>query len=327
MDSPSSPNFKPKIFINDREWVDHQSADDIDIYRGDRPSTPQSQESGSATSLKSISATSSGSSRLPGGRLGAIATRLERAITRWARSNWADSSSSMTSGGTSDSSRSSFRTTNKSSRRRRPPSIADIRHREESERAVAARIRAREIGRVVPREFNLYIPPRSSQNAGPIEEEQQVVRTFSLDVMLPHLNPLLRNSGKHPRPRHRSRIPRTKLDHHHHHHHHHQRHRDPHPAEDQSSDTPHTDALCGQSLSVEKGKNKMPSTMAPPDPLQTVSTFRRDPVPGKPREAWWLDVANPTWGDMKTLGRVNNSLRRLLCGQANSRNSCCIFTH
>jgi hypothetical protein len=69
---------------------------------------------------------------------------------------------------------------------------------------------------------------------------------------------------------------------------------------------------------VEKGKDKIPSTTPPPDPLQTVSTFRRDPVAGKPRQAWWLDVANPTWGDMKTLGRVN-SLRLLLFGQANSR--------
>jgi magnesium transporter len=322
MDPPYPPNFTPKIFINDLELVDNESADDVDIYRGDRPPTPtaQSQESESAASIKSISATSSASSRLPGVRLGALATRLERAITRWARRNWADSSSSITSSGSSDSSRSSFRTTNKSSRRRRPPSIADVAHREESERAVAARIRAREIGRVVPREFNLYAPPpSSSQNAGPIEEEQQVVRTFSLDVILPHLNPLLRNSGKHRRPRHRSRVPRTEPDHH-------QCHLSLRPAEDESSDTSHTDARCGPSRTVEKGKDKIPSTMPPPDPLQTTSTFRRDPVAGKPRQAWWLDVANPTWGDMKTLGRVN-SLRLLLFGQANSRNSCYIFTH
>jgi hypothetical protein len=72
---------------------------------------------------------------------------------------------------------------------------------------------------------------------------------------------------------------------------------------------------------VEKGKDKIPSTTPPPDSLQNVSTFRRDPVAGKPRQAWWLDVANPTWGDMKTLGRVN-SLRRLLFAPANSSNSC-----
>jgi hypothetical protein len=83
--------------------------------------------------------------------------------------------------------------------------------------------------------------------------------------------------------------------------------------------------LYGPSLTVGKGKDKIPSTTPSPDPLQTASTLRRGPVPAKPRQAWWLDVANPTWGDMKTLGRVS-SLRRLLFGQADPRNSCCIFT-
>ena len=291
MDPQSSQlNSSPKIFINDRELVDDESVDDTDIYRGDRFITPQTQESGSATSLRSISAASSGSSRLPDGRLGALTTGLERAISRWARKNWADSSSSITSGGTSDTSHSSFRTTNRSSRRRRPPSVADIRHREESERAVAARVRAREIGRVVPREFNLYAPPPSPlQDAEPIEEEQRVVRTSALDVMLPHLNPLLRTSGKHRHSRH-------------------QRHLHPrqaHSAEDESHDASHNDVPRGPSLTAEKGKNKIPSATSPPDALQTPSTSRRDPVAGKPRQAWWLDVASPTWGDMKTLGRVN----------------------
>ena len=315
MDPPSPPHdLPPKIFINDQEFADQESLDDDgdDIYRGDRPSrasTPQT-ELESVSSQKSFSTVSSGSFRLPGGRLGAIATRLERAITRWARKNWADSSSSITSSSSSGSSRrSSFRTANKSSRRkRRPPSLADIQHREESERAVAARIRAREIGRVVPREFNLYAPPPSpSQDAGPIEDEQRRVRTFSLDVMLPHLNPLLRNSGKHRRPRRRS--PRTG-DHHHHLRHLHSPR--VHSAKNESSDASRTGARHGPSLTVEKGKDKISST-TPPDPPQTAPTSRRDPVAGKPpQQAWWLDVASPTWEDMKTLGRVNNLLLLLM---------------
>jgi magnesium transporter len=305
MDPPSQHDLPPKIFINDHELVDHE---DDDIYRGDRPSTPQATELGSVTSLKSFSTASSGSFRLAGGRLGALATRLERAITRWARKNWADSSSSITSSNSSESSRSSFRTANKSSRRkRRPPSLADIQHREESERAVAARIRAREIGRVIPREFNLYVPPTSpSQEAGPIEEEQRVVRTFSLDLMLPHLNPVLRKSGKHRRPRHRSRFPKTGFDEHHH-----LRELRPprvHSAMHESSHASRTDALHGPPLTVEKGKDKISSTTPPPDPPQTASTSRRDPVAGKPQQAWWLDVSSPTWEDMKKLGRVNNLL-------------------
>jgi magnesium transporter len=302
MDPPSQHDL-PKIFINDHELVDDE---DDDIYRGDRSPSPQTTELGPATSLKSYSTASSGSFRLAGGRLGALATGLERAITRWARKNWADSSSSITSSNSSESSRSSFRTANKSSRRkRRPPSLADIQHRAESERAVAARIRAREIGRIVPREFNLYVPsPSPSQEAGPIEEEQRVVRTFSLDVMLPHLNPQLRKSGKPRRPRHRSRFSRTGLEEPHHSR---QLHPTPvHSAMDESSDASRIDAPHGLSSTVEKGKDKMSSTTPPLDPPQTASTFRRDPVAGKPQQAWWLDVSSPSWEDMKTLGRVNS---------------------
>ena len=309
MDPPSPPHelTAPKIFINDQEYVDHDSVDsddDDDIYRGGRSSTPHSTELGSATSLKSFSTASSGSIRLAGGRLGALATGLERAITHWARRNWGDSSSSITS---SESSRSSFRTANKSSRRkRRPPSLADIQHREESERVVAARIRAREIGRVVPREFNLYAPPPSpSQDAGITDEEQQVVRTFSLDMMLPHLNPLLRKSGKHRRSRHHSHFPRTGLDQNHLLHRLHAQR--VHSAKGKSSDTSRTDASRGPSFTVEKGKDKI-STTPSTNPLQTASTSRIDPIAGKPEQAWWLDVASPSWEDMKTLGRVNNLL-------------------
>src|SRR5579863_8826017 len=158
-------DLPPKIFINDDEFIDDEFIDDDDIVRGDRHSTVQTPDQGSAASLKSFPSISSGSFRLPGGRLGTLATRLERAITRWARKNWADSSSSLTSNDTSEASRSSFRTSNKSKkssrRKRRPPSLADIQQREQSVRAVEARIRARGIGRIVPREFNLYSPPSS----------------------------------------------------------------------------------------------------------------------------------------------------------------------
>ena len=313
MDPPSFPHdlTAPKIFINDHEFVDHESVDnDDDIYRGDRSS--QTTELGSATSLKSSSTASSGSFRQAGGRLGALSTHLERAITRWARKNWGDSSSSIASSGSSGS---SFHTVNKPSRRkRRPPSVADIQHREESERAVAARIRARGIGRVVPREFNLYVPPSSSsQDAGSIEEESRVVRTFSLDVMLPHLNPHLRNSGKHHRPRHRSRLDQDHLY-----------PQQVHSAKDGSNDASRTDAHRGPSLATEKGKDKI-STTPSPDPLQTASTSRRYPIAGKPQQAWWLDVSSPSWEDMKTLGRVNTLL--LLFMDMLTGNSCCIFTH
>ena len=84
---------------------------------------------------------------------------------------------------------------------------------------MAACIKAHEIGCVVPCEFNLYASSSSLQNVGLSKEEQQVMHMFSLNMMLPHLNPLLQNLGKHCCPQHRLCVPKTKLNHHHHHHH------------------------------------------------------------------------------------------------------------
>jgi|SRR6266850_701192 len=301
-------DLPPKILINDEEFIDHD-----DIVRGDRLSTTQTEEQGSAASQKLSSIASSGSFRLAGGRLGTLATRLERAITRWARKNRADSSSSLTSSDTSETSRSSFRTTNKSKRssrrKRRPPSLADIQQHEQSLRAVEARIRSRGIGRIVPREFNLYTPPSSPlQDVDLIEEEQgqRFIRTFSLDVMLPHLEHIRRKSGKTRRSRRRSCASPNELDH--------SRPFDPlqsHAAKFEPCDATYTDALKDPLLKVEKGKgkdkDKVSFTMLPPNPPQTTSTFRSDPVEGKPRQAWWLDVASPTWEDLRALGKVSGS--------------------
>jgi magnesium transporter len=304
----------PKIFINDDEYIDNNDEyiDNDDIVRGDRESALQTEQ-GSAASLKSFSTASSGSFRLAGGRLGTLATRLERAIARWARKNWADSSSSLTSSDTTETSRSSFPTTNKSKkssrRKRRPPSLADIQRREQSLRAVEARIRARGIGRIVPREFNLYSPSSSSEDAGLIEEEQEQrsIRTFSLDVMLPHLEHVRRKPGKPRRPRGRSRTSPNEPDHPCH-----PRHLDPprgHSTEFEPRNATRTNApedpLLKGRVEKGKGKDKISSTIPPPNPPQTASTSQRDPVEGKPPQAWWLDVASPTWEDMKALGKAS----------------------
>lgn len=320
MDPQTSPQDVPDIFIVvDEPFVDHD-----DILRGDRHSilqvaelesthsAPHSPEQRSAMSLTS-SIASSGSFRLAGGRIGTLATRLERAITRWARKNWADSSSSMTSNTSSGTSQSSFRTRNKSKRSRRkrpPPSLADTIQREQSERAIAARIRAREIGRTIPREFNLYSPPPSSlSDADHIEEGPRSVRAFSLENILPQLEHLRRKPGKHRRPGHHSHAPRTELD----------QPRDPHrhhthrgrSAKLEARNAPRTDTLEVPSLKVEKGKGKDKISYTRPTlnhPLATASTSQRDPVEEKPAQAWWLDVASPSWEDMRTLGKASSSL-------------------
>ncbi|KAI9460618.1 hypothetical protein BJY52DRAFT_1425995 [Lactarius psammicola] len=288
----------PKVLIDDEEMTDH------DIYRGVQYPTSQTLGPESVTSSQSPSFTASSNSfRLAGGRLGAIATRLERAITRWARANWADSSSSLNSDTSSDSSRSSFRTANKSTRRkRRRSSVADIQQqRMLSERTVAARLKAREARRTVPREFNLYSPFANdpSQDPGSIEERQQVVRTFSLELMLPHLETLLRRPGKTRRPRHRGRAMVHELDYPHQSppHHPHQGHT---LLRDGAGEASRAHTPDGASHKLEKGKDKMPSANVPKHP----SIPLRDPEAGKPPPAWWLDVANPSWEDMKTLGRL-----------------------
>ncbi|KAI0308244.1 hypothetical protein B0F90DRAFT_144362 [Multifurca ochricompacta] len=298
-----SPPETPKIFVNDEEFVDH------DIYRGDPPPTSQTPDAQSVASHSSSSSVSSNSFRLAGGRLGALATRLERAITRWARSNWADSSSSLNSDVSSDSSRSSFRTANKSTRRkRRRPSLADTHQRTQSERAVAARVRAREINRrTVPREFNLYSssPSYPSHGAEPVEgEEQRVVRAFSLDAILPRLENVLRKPAKSRRPRRRTHAPRVELDDSR------QSHRlypqQAHSAQDEASDTAHTSAPEEDISPPKAGKGKGKPRPSPPsrNPLQTSIAPPRDPDAGKPPQAWWLDVASPSWEDMRTLGRL-----------------------
>lgn len=323
MDPQTSPQDLPTDIFIDEPFVDHD-----DILRGDRRSTvqtaelasthsaPHSPEQRSAASSTSASTASSSSVRLPGGRIGTLATRLERAITRWARKNWADSSSSMTSSTSSETSHSSFRTRSKSKRSRRkrpPPSIADTIQREQSERAVAARIRAREIGRMIPPEFNLYCPPSSSlSDADNIEEEQRSVRALTLDKVLPQLEHIRRKPGKHRRPGHHSHAPRTELDQPRHPHRHHT-HRG-HLARLGAHNAPRTDMLGDPLLKVEKGKgkDKISYIRPTPNPVQTASTSRRDPVEGNPAQAWWLDVASPSWEDMRTLGKASGSLFLLL---------------
>ncbi|KAH8997262.1 hypothetical protein EDB92DRAFT_1402578 [Lactarius akahatsu] len=276
----------PKVLIEDEEMTDY------DIYRGVQYPTSQALGSESASSQSPSFTASSTSFRLAGGRLGAIATRLERAIARWARANWADSSSSLNSETSTDSSRSSFRTTNKSTRRRRRrSSVADIQQRMLSERTVAARLRAREARRTVPREFNLYSPSENDPSLDPAPLEE-VVRTFSLDQMLPHLEILLRRHGKPRRPRHRGRAMVHELGYPHQSHPHQER-----APRNGAGEASRADAADGVPHKLEKGKDKMPAPRHPSMPL-------REPGAGKPPPAWWLDVANPSWEDMKSLGRL-----------------------
>lgn len=272
-----------------------ENEDDGDIYRGPPPYTPQPGRPGSVSSTSSSS--SSSSSSTVGGPLGALAAVVERAITRWARANW--STSSLDSGSSdSSSSKSSFRTTNRSVNRRRK-SLADLK-RAHSEREVAARIRAREERRYVDREFCLYLPPASGPSKlPPLPEEERTTRTTSLQSVLSQLDIALKRANKARKPRNRPRPTRQP------------------PFEDAVPLLPHLDYMIpdpdyssqpGSSSSqspiptLRKGKQR--EGLAAPSPLPS-SLVGISSTPGAANQpAWWLDVASPTWEDMRAIGKV-----------------------
>jgi magnesium transporter len=115
-----------------------------------------------------------------------------------------------------------------------------------------------------------------------------------LDVMLPHLEHIRRKPAKPRRTRHRPHAPRTEHD---------RPHQGP-SAEVEARSASRSDALEDP---LRKGKGRTTFSAPPPNPPQIASTSRRDPVEVKPPQAWWLDVASPSWEDMRTLGKVSNS--------------------
>ena len=272
---------------------------DHDIYRGE-PSQPQ-QPLYTAPSI--ISTSSSASSLLAATRLGAIAAKLELAISRWAK-NVRGNSSSASDSSSSHSSSSSIVTLTKSQhtrRRSRRSSVSSLRTLQ-SEREILARIsrmKALEESRRIPRHFTLYLPLsislRSLQNhsdaAIDIEDRQSTNQTLtsstSLTLVLNQLELAIKKAGRDRRTR--------------------QRHRNP-PRNTTSLDSPsfpsqlvhnnqfgpgpdHPRAPRGR-----KGKHRESSTTAEFTPIMEEPIF-------KP-QAWFLDVANPTWADLRAIGKV-----------------------
>ncbi|TFY72859.1 hypothetical protein EVG20_g140 [Dentipellis fragilis] len=278
------PDLEPDhISIRDFE------EEDDDIYRGEPP--PSAARLQRAESVSSSS--SSSASSFVGGRLGAIAGVVERAITHWARTNW--STSSLSSNSSASTTRSSFRTTNKSTARRRKIRTANSEQRARSELHVAARIKAREERHHVPREFALYLPPspktlRSPKAFGTSfdNHEQRTLRTTSLPLIISHLEAALKRSSRMARrAQHHSRIPAPYLD------------PDALPAF-----LPHQDYMLPSTIDTiqtKLRKGKLRDVSGTPSPDLSSGT----PSRGKLQQAWWLDVASPTWEDMRTIGKVS----------------------
>lgn len=171
---------------------------------------------------------------------------------------------------------------------------------------MAARFRAREESKHIPREFVLYLPPSLYSDGAPSMYAkgsqgrsqalpQRISRTSSLPPILGQLETALKQFTK-ARRTNRSRQ------------------KSPEPATPGAA-SPHQDYMLPDFLQA-------PSGPAPFTELNTLRTTRK----GKEREipersaltspnekgkmdnrapkAWWLDVSSPTWDDMRAIGKV-----------------------
>ncbi|KAH9837216.1 uncharacterized protein C8Q71DRAFT_591066 [Rhodofomes roseus] len=292
--------------VPETQTVDHLSLgeqDNQDIYRGGPPPAPP--RSPSIRSQSSSSSSSSSASSVFGGRLGAISAVVEHAIATWARA-WASSSSLSTTSSSSSSSSSSqsLRTLARSlatRTRRRRPSVADV-HNRRSEREIAARIRAREEWRYVPRSFDLYVPNPLDPDVlgkegrpGPGAEDRHFIHTDSLPLIIAQLGAALKGNERARRARTETiapehRVPSPPMLHHHY-----------MMPEDFISSASSSTQEPTAPRRARKGK-KRATALPTATPMSHASSSATEP--GDAEKAWWLDISSPTWEDMRAIGKL-----------------------
>ncbi|KAJ7169842.1 hypothetical protein C8R46DRAFT_897196 [Mycena filopes] len=243
--------------------------DDSDIFRGEPPPPPPRSPTPSREST--ISSSSSGS--YFGGRLGALAAvvgLVELAISKWATTSSSSSSSSSSSAAAPHS-----RAARRSRRKLEHDDISTH----------ISRMQAREESRQIPRQFALYLP--SSLAAGPENSDtHRVTQTASLAPILGQLENALKKSTKAMRQQERERRPRPDLDP--------PRHLHfmlPDDVKAPSRAASFTD-LASRGEVHRKGKHR-----------EGPAVHTSDKPPSMPR-AWFLDVASPTWDDMRAIGKL-----------------------
>jgi magnesium transporter len=268
---------------------------DHEIYRGEPPHPQQSVYA--TPSIVSTSTSTSALSLLATSRLGPIAAKVELAISRWAKSVRGNSSSEF---GSSHSPSSSIVTLTKpqhTRRRSRRSSLASLRTFQ-SEREISARIsrmKALEESRRIPRHFTLYLPTphRSPQYGAAVDTEdrpptnQYLTSSTSLSLVLDQLDLAIKRAERNRRFRQRHRSPPRQssiLDF---------SCFPPQTVHDnQSGSGPvHPSALRGR-----KGKQRESPTTAKFPPII------EEPI--SKSQAWFLDVASPTWADLRAIGKV-----------------------
>lgn len=281
--------------LQDIHTSDPSDQDNGDIFRGQPPHRSPSPAVSVATS-----SSSSTNSSLFGGRFTAIAAVVETAISRWAR-NGGRSSSSLDS----SSNRSSVVTLSRRrlANRKRRQSTTSL-DSKLSEKALVAKLRARERFRHIPREFVLYLPPLpptlGTSGKSRVENTnniQRVSRTTSLPTILGQLETALRKSNKIRRP-HRSRpqSPEPVAPVH--------DYMLPQPLRAPSRPASLVDITALQAPRKGKERERVTKPRSP----RTVTSVERSEliaeIDSRKPKAWWLDVSSPTWEDMRAIGKV-----------------------
>ncbi|KAG8832677.1 proliferating cell nuclear antigen [Serendipita sp. 399] len=323
------------------QHVDGQMDED-DIYRGIDPRSPQitspdavnvgTSDAGSAMARSTRSDTSSSSSSSSGIGFNIIPSIIEHAITRWARRQGLrrrDSTSSSDSSATSSTiSSSSDQQQQHHRKRKQKRSTASLYSHTTS---LTTRRQARVASRASPRGFTLYlpshltVPPSRFVERGALKEEELgdsikqsgELRTASLKLVLAHLGAALKRNAKTTRrPFRNATLPtsppaeesgpststprlrpqsyagqkrKTKDD-------------GPHVAFDLPPETLEGSPLIGPMTEPRKNKNKGREV-----PRQFFLQEKRQlPLSIQPRSqpCWWLEVASPTWDDMRALGKL-----------------------
>lgn len=278
------------------------------------PSHNTSSSSSSSSSSTSSSSSDSSDSTDRGRGLGHLAGVVERAIRRWARgtsssgsSSSGSSSSSSTTSTESSMSRARSRSRSFIGRRprvRRRGSVNTVDQHEYSPSRMARRRQILEDSRKLPTEYTLLLPPLAPDEAGPSTPSgARVIKTTSTRTVLAHLEATLRRPQRRP---HR----RPKMD---------GRERD-RPSKSRVHGLPSVgfvDAMSGlvdsespspAPTAVSKGKEKIRSSLGSRE-ASDLSILRprlsRTVTEERANRTWWLDLASPTWDDMRALGKVS----------------------
>ena len=220
------------------------------------------------TNDHSLSSSSSDES-LPRPRLGALAAVVDRAIARWARRRGLPSSSSSSS----LPSRSSTSLINARSKLAR---VSPNSEREFS--AHVALVKARKAPRLVPRQFTLYLPPSLLSGRHRPDLPHGFTTTTSLSLILGQLDLICRRSLKTRRARGRGQFETNLTE------------------VNSVSYVEHAISTSRFTSTKRDRKGKKRANSLPAIVEQDLS----EPS----QKAWYLDVASPSWEDLREIGKV-----------------------